>query len=106
MYFILKGGALWFTTTHPETFHYYDGYWVNNDGAIKQYNEESHQKHKAQKAQIKKELMRVAWHPSKWWDWCVPEDEKGDTANCFASIGPPKIIILYLMTGCKKFDPP
>ena len=106
MYFILKGGALWFTTTHPETFHYYDGYWVNNDGAIKQHNEESHQKHKAQKAQIKKELMRVAWHPSKWWDWCVPEDEKGDTASCFASIGPPKIIILYLMTGCKKFDPP
>ena len=106
MYFILKGGAQWFTTTHPETFHYYDGYWVNNDGAIKQHNEESHQKHKAQKAQIKKELMRVAWHPSKWWDWCVPEDEKGDTANCFASIGPPKIIILYLMTGCKKFDPP
>ena len=106
MYFILKGGALWFTTTHPETFHYYDGYWVNNDGAIKQHNEESHQKHKAQKAQIKKELMRVAWHPSKWWDWCVHEDEKGDTANCFASIGPPKIIILYLMTGCKKFDPP
>ena len=106
MYFILKGGALWFTTTHPETFHYYDGYWVNNDGAIKQHNEESHQKHKAQKAQIKKELMRVAWHPSKWWDWCVYEDEKGDTANCFASIAPPKIIILYLMTGCKKFDPP
>ena len=20
--------------------------------------------------------MRVAWHPSWWWNWCVPEDEK------------------------------
>ena len=20
--------------------------------------------------------MTIAWHPSKWWDWCVPEDEK------------------------------
>ena len=97
MYFILKGGALWFTTTHSETFHYYDDYWVNNDGVIKRHNEDSHQKHKAQKAQIKKELMRVAWHASKWWDWCVPEDEKRE---------PPKIIILYLMTGYKKFDPP
>ena len=20
--------------------------------------------------------MPVALHPSRWWDWCVPEDEK------------------------------
>ena len=20
--------------------------------------------------------MSIAWHPSRWWDWCVPEDEK------------------------------
>ena len=20
--------------------------------------------------------MPVAWHPNRWWDWCVPEDEK------------------------------
>ena len=33
-------------------------------------------KRKAQKVQIKKELMPVAWHPSRWWDWCVPEDGK------------------------------
>ena len=24
----------------------------------------------------KKELMPIAWHPSRWWVWCVPEDEK------------------------------
>ena len=20
--------------------------------------------------------MLVAWHPSRWWNWCMPEDEK------------------------------
>ena len=65
VYFVLKGRALWFTTTHPEAFHYYDNYWVNNDGVIKWHNEESHQKRKAQKAQINKRLMQVAWHPSR-----------------------------------------
>ena len=79
MYFILKGGALGFTTTHPEAFHYYDDYWVNNDGVIKWHNEESHQKRKTQKASIKKELMRIAWHPSRYWDWCMSEDEKQET---------------------------
>ena len=57
VYFILKDGALGFTTTQPEAFHYYDDYWVNNDGVIKWHNEESSQKRKAQKASIKKELM-------------------------------------------------
>ena len=35
---------------------------------------DGYQKRKAQKAQIKKELMHIAWHPSRWQDWCVPED--------------------------------
>ena len=34
---------------------------------------------KAQKAQIMKELILIAWHPLRWWDWCVPEDEKTET---------------------------
>ena len=33
-------------------------------------------KRKIQKAKIKEELMPVAWHPDRWWNWCVPEDEK------------------------------
>ena len=20
--------------------------------------------------------MPVAWHPARWWDWCMPEGEK------------------------------
>ena len=36
-------------------------------------------KHKAKKAQIKEELMPLAWHTSRWWNWGVPEDEKKET---------------------------
>ena len=28
------------------------------------------------KKDISKELMPVAWHPTRWQDWCMPEDEK------------------------------
>ena len=38
-----------------------------------------YQKGKAQKTSIKEELMPIARHPSRWWDWCVPEDEKQET---------------------------
>ena len=24
----------------------------------------------------KKELMPVAWHSTRWWDWCMSEDDK------------------------------
>ena len=35
-----------------------------------------YKKCKDKKAQIKKELIPIAWHPSRWWDWCVPNNEK------------------------------
>ena len=28
------------------------------------------------KKYIAKELMHVAWHPTRWWDWCMSEHEK------------------------------
>ena len=37
---------------------------------------DSYQKRRAQKAQIKKELLSIAWHPDRVMDWCVPEDER------------------------------
>ena len=43
-----------------------DDYHCNHNEFIEWY--EGYQKRKAQKAQIKKELMLIAWHPSKWWD--------------------------------------
>ena len=51
-------------------FEWYDGY----------------QKRKAQRASIKEELLPIAWHPFKWWDWCVPEDEKKETEKVFLTI--------------------
>ena len=36
-------------------------------------------KRKPQKAKIKEELLPIAWHPSRWWDWCIPEDKKKET---------------------------
>ena len=64
--------------THQQIkiWHDNDDY-CNDDEVIKWY--EGYQKHKVQKAQIKKELMPVAWHQSRWWDWCVPQDEKKET---------------------------
>ena len=44
---------------------------------------EGYQKHKAQKAKIKEELLPITWHPSRWWEWFVPEDEKRETEKLF-----------------------
>ena len=33
-----------------------------------------YKKRKAFKKELSEELMRVAWHTTKCWDWCVPED--------------------------------
>ena len=31
---------------------------------------------KACEKEISEQLMSVAWHPTKWWDWCISKDEK------------------------------
>ena len=56
------------------------GVWVDGDDGIIKWCD-GYKKRKAQKVQIKKELMRVAWHSSRWWNWCVPEDEKKKQKN-------------------------
>ena len=51
---------------------------MHDDGVIiKWYN--GYQKRKTQKAKRKEELMPIAWHPSRWWDWYVSDDEKKET---------------------------
>ena len=50
-------------------------------GVIEWYD--GYKKRKAQKAQIKKDLIPIASHPSRWWDWFVPKDEKKETENFF-----------------------
>ena len=34
------------------------------------------ERRKGLKKYISEELMAIARHPNRWWDWCVPEDEK------------------------------
>ena len=66
----------WFVTQEQiELWDDDDDYDDDDDKLIGWYN--GYKKRKAQKGQIEKELMPIAWHPSRWWDWCVPEDEKG-----------------------------
>ena len=47
---------------------------IENDLVIK--DQMPSKKRRAQKAKIKEELMSIARQPSRYWDWCVPEDEK------------------------------
>ena len=35
------------------------------------------------KKDISKELIFAAWHPTRWWDWCMPEDEKKEVNLLF-----------------------
>ena len=44
---------------------------------------EGYIKRKAMKKNIKEELMPIAWHPDRYWDWCVPEDEKKKLGGWF-----------------------
>ena len=38
-----------------------------------------YKKRRAQRIKIEKELMPIACHPSRWWNWCISEDEKKET---------------------------
>ena len=71
---LLKYVPHWFLTHQQiKIWHDNDDY-CNDDELIEWY--QGYQKRKAQKAKIKKELLPIAWHPSRWWDWCFPEDEE------------------------------
>ena len=71
----------WFVTQQQvKLWHDDDDFYDDDDDddeLVEWYD--GRQKRKAQKAQLKKELMLIAWHPSRWWDWCFPEDEKKQT---------------------------
>ena len=43
-----------------------------------------YQKRMTQKAQIKKELLPIAWYPSRQWDWCVANNEKQEAEKLWA----------------------
>ena len=64
----------WFVTQQQTDIWYDNDDWHDDNEIIEWYK--GYQKRRTQKAQIEKELMLIAWHPSRWWDWCMSEDEK------------------------------
>ena len=44
---------------------------------------DGYEKRKAQKDSIKEELLPIASHLSRCWDWYMPEDEKRETEKLF-----------------------
>ena len=64
----------WFVTQEQTKSWYDDDYDDETPGWYEDY-----QKRKAQKAKIKEELPSISWHPSRWWDWCIPENQKKET---------------------------
>ena len=48
--------------------------YCNDDKLIEWYD--GYKKRGAQKAPIKEELLPIAWHPSRWRNWCKSKDEK------------------------------
>ena len=64
----------WLLKYVPDWFVVLQEIWYKNfDEIIEWY--EDYKKQKAQKAQIKKELMPIACHPNLVMDWCMSEDE-------------------------------
>ena len=54
----------------------------NEDNFFKWHN--GYKKLKVQKASIKEELMPIAWHPSRYMDWFMTENEKNETEKLWA----------------------
>ena len=70
---LLKYVPDWFVIHQQiKIWHYNNGY-CNDGKLIEWYN--GYKKRKTQKAS-REEPVPIAWHLSRWRDWCVPEDEK------------------------------
>ena len=41
------------------------------------------EKRKKLKKELNEELMTVAWHPNRWWDWYMSKDEKKEIDPMF-----------------------
>ena len=73
----------WFVTKEQIGL-WHDSKYCDDDKLIEW--SDGYKKRKAQKARIKEELIRIAWHPSRWWDWRIPGDEKKETEKLFLTI--------------------
>ena len=94
-----EGLDMWYDDYYDEDGDHWDD--DNDEDNFFKWHE-GYKKRKAQKASIKKELIPIAWHPSRYWDWCMSEDEKKkkiDRKVMGINVG----YFLYLMTGYKIF---
>ena len=80
--YTLKFVPDWFITKEQIGLWHDEDEYCNDDEIIEWYND--YKKRKAQKAKIKEELLPIAWHPLRWWDWCMSEDERRDTEALWA----------------------
>ena len=94
----------WFVTREWAYMRYDDSeYCDDDDDDDDEYNffkwYHDYKKRKAKKASIKEELLPIAWHPSRDWDWCMSGDKKKGYRSIVG------INMDLLLTGYKKiFD--
>ena len=72
----------WFVTQEKIEIWAADDEYCEDDEIIEWY--EGYKKRKAEKSKIKEELMPIAWHSSRYWDWFMTEDEKKDAEKFWA----------------------
>ena len=68
-HWVLRIVPVWFVTLQEMWYEEFD-----DDDVLITWRD-VYIKRKTQKAKIKEELMPVAWHTDRWWNWCVPEHE-------------------------------
>ena len=54
-----------------------DECWYDDDMIIGRYD--GYKKRRTHKVKIKEEFLPITWHPSRYWDWCISEEEKTET---------------------------
>ena len=71
---LLKYFPDWFVTDQQIKIWHDNNEYCNDDELIEWYD--GYKARQAQKVSIKERRLPIAWHPSRYWDWCVPQDEK------------------------------
>ena len=64
----------WFVIQGQVKLWHDDNDYCNDAELVEWY--EVYKKRWALKIQIDKKLLRVRWHPLRWWNWCVSETKR------------------------------
>ena len=72
----------------PDVLQYVPDYFVTEDMLVngKQELADDYRNRKSLKMLIKEELLPITWHPSRYWNWCMPEDEKREVEKLWSSV--------------------